>query len=403
LADADERLARLRKKAGDFGMKILFCSYAFWPNVGGIETVSARLAETWNRAGESIVMLSQTAAEKEQDWPFPIKRKMKFWAEVQEAGNHDLVYSNGASLRYALVAVLAGKPFVWTHTAYQVTCIDALGIVDRKPAPVTPWASVGFHLRHRGLWRGLYGGLLLAIRRLVAWFYAYNVEITYFMAEHHPLPRQQVIYNPFFLRDFKMSDKEKAVDQAEKSEATFSYLGRLVMEKGVHLLIRAFARLVENDRKKNVESAATLKIIGTGAEEPYLRGLAEELGVSGQIRWVGCKTGTDLVEEIRHSGIFVLPSMNAEPQGIVVLEMMAAGKPLIVTGPSGLSECARDAALTVPCNDLDVLAAAMERLRKDVDLQKELIGRGLDRVRDFNPEKSAQDYLVLFKKVLECA
>ena len=384
-------------------MKILFCSYAFWPSVGGIETVSARLAEAWVRAGESIVMLSQTAAEEERDWPFPIKRKMNFWGEVKEARNHDLVYSNGASLRYALVALLAWKPFIWTHTAYQVTCIDALGIVDRKPAPVTPWASVGFHLRHRGIWQGLYGGFLLAIRRLVAWRYAYNVEITHFMAEHHPLPRQRVIYNPFFFRYFKTTDREEAMEETEKADATFSYLGRLVMEKGVHILIRAFARLVESDRRNGVSRAATLKIIGGGTEEPYLRQLAEDLHISGQIQWLGCKTDTDLVEEVRRSGIFVLPSMNAEPQGIVILEMMAAGKPLIVTGPSGLSECAQDAALTVSCNDEPALAETMDRLRRDVELQKKLIDRGLVRVRDFNPEKSAEEYLALFEEVLRRA
>jgi len=87
----------------------------------------------------------------------------------------------------------------------------------------------------------------------------------------------------------------------------------------------------------------------------------------------------------------------------VILEMMAAGKPLIVTGPSGLSECAQDAALTVSCNDEPALAETMDRLRRDVELQKKLIDRGLVRVRDFNPEKSAEEYLALFEEVLRRA
>jgi glycogen synthase len=275
-------------------MKILLCSYAYWPSVGGIETVSDCLGQGWFRRGHQVKVLTRIKSESERDWSFPVWRNLGFWDEVRKARRYDVVFSNGASLRYAMVALCARKHFVWTHTAYQVSCIDALGILDRKPSPVTPWASVWHHCKNRSWSEGLYGGFLLLIRRMVAIYYATNVEITHYMADHHPLPRQKVIYNPIFAGRFQVKDQEEAMAQLRNATATFTFLGRLVSEKGVHILLQAFALLLNAEQRNTGKMGSTLKVIGQGAEEEYLQRMAQDLGISSQVIWMGCKTEEDL-------------------------------------------------------------------------------------------------------------
>lgn len=105
------------------------------------------------------------------------------------------------------------------------------------------------------------------------------------------------------------------------------FLGRLVSDKGVDLLIAALGQL------KNQGLTPKLTIIGTGSEESFLLKLAEDMDVSTQVSFVGIKTGNELVELLNAHQIMVVPSRWLEPFGIVALEGIACG--CVVVGSEG--------------------------------------------------------------------
>jgi glycosyltransferase involved in cell wall biosynthesis len=109
------------------------------------------------------------------------------------------------------------------------------------------------------------------------------------------------------------------------------YAGRLVPEKGVDVLIRAF--------KKLSSLKAELTIVGEGAVEPYLKQLASG---DRRIRFAGKISWEELKELYRTYDVTVMPSVYYEPLGNIVLESMSHGTPSIVSRIGGLEELIQD-------------------------------------------------------------
>lgn len=96
--------------------------------------------------------------------------------------------------------------------------------------------------------------------------------------------------------------------------------------------------------------------------------------------------------------IFVFPSLY-EGFGLPVLEAMACGTPVITSNCSSLPEVAGDAAILVNPEDEQEIAGAIMRLLTDESLRNSLVQKGLERVKNFSWEKTAEKTLELFKKV----
>jgi glycosyltransferase involved in cell wall biosynthesis len=331
----------------------------------------------------------------EEPEPFGLVRVPGLWKRWQLVRYHDVIHSNGASVRLYYLSKLAGKPFSWTHTAHQIQCLDGLGVVDGEISPIKPWPSVWYHIRRFGLLIGLRGGLILLNRRWIAQEVQANVEITEFMARRHDIPRKVVIHNPFDVAQFQTDDVEAAVARVHEYRHRFLYLGRLSSEKGIDILLRAFRQL--RDRLEPEEAAQlNLRIIGEGPYRTYLENLALELGISSQVEWSGTQTGAALLLEIQSCGIAVVPSITPEPLGIVALELMSAGKAMIVSADTGLSECVGEAGLCVERGHVGAFAAAMERMYREPSLRESSVRLALERVRQFDPAVSVQKYRRLF-------
>jgi glycosyltransferase involved in cell wall biosynthesis len=112
------------------------------------------------------------------------------------------------------------------------------------------------------------------------------------------------------------------------------FVGRLTKEKNVDFLIRAFALT----QKKFPETR--LVIVAGGPEEERLKNLTMELGLTQQIVFMGQMTEQDLVNCYHGADFFVFPSVT-ETQGLVILEAMAAGLPVIAVDAFGVSDMIR--------------------------------------------------------------
>jgi glycosyltransferase involved in cell wall biosynthesis len=132
--------------------------------------------------------------------------------------------------------------------------------------------------------------------------------------------------------------------------------GRVDHTKGVGVLIEAIARL-----------DAELVVCGDGRQEPAMRRLAEQLGVSGRVRFAGWLAPEQLAREITASAVVAMPSLWPEPFGLVGLEAMAAGRPVVASATGGIVDWLQEGVtgLGVPPGDAPALARALGALLDD--------------------------------------
>lgn len=161
----------------------------------------------------------------------------------------------------------------------------------------------------------------------------------------HGISRITVIPNPVDEQFFK-----PASWQIKNQPFTFFSLGRIVPQKGIDLLLQAFARL-----KMEID----LRIGGDGEMLGSYQKLAEELGISEKVSWLGELNQDSVRDEMQKCDAFVLPSRH-ESLGVVFAEAMACGKPVIGTicgGPEEIIE--EQTGLLIEKEKIDKLVSAM--------------------------------------------
>lgn len=165
------------------------------------------------------------------------------------------------------------------------------------------------------------------------------------------------------------------------------FTGRLVYYKGVDVLLKAF-RLVHG---------CELFIAGTGALEQELKSYTREHGLEKKVHFLGFLSDTELKQAYADCDIFVLPSVEkSEAFGIVQLEAMIYGKPVINTRlPSGVPHVSLGGVtgLTVKRSDPEELADAINRLAENRDLREILGKAAAERVRSEFSEDIALESL----------
>ncbi|HTW48229.1 MAG TPA: glycosyltransferase family 4 protein, partial [Acidobacteriaceae bacterium] len=145
------------------------------------------------------------------------------------------------------------------------------------------------------------------------------------------------------------------------------YASKLTTRKRCGDLVEAFIRLAP---APGVDPAACLLIIGDGEERAHLEERVRQSGLSN-IRFLGFRNQTELPAYYDLSDVFVLPSCS-ETWGLVVNEVMNAGRPVIVTSQIGCQpDLVHDGAngFVVPVSDVPALSAALRRLIEDPRLR----------------------------------
>ncbi len=162
-------------------------------------------------------------------------------------------------------------------------------------------------------------------------------------------------------------------------------VGNLIRIKGFEYLIRAFARLMTDE--KNL----SLHIVGEGVEHSTLEALTEELGVKDSVIFHGKLPYDEVAEQMSSSDIFVLPSFY-EALGCVYLEAMACGVPAIGVKGMGIDEIIVDGEngyLVEPCN-VDDLYDKMKTALSDRDALAKMGEKAYATAQKFTWEASAK-------------
>lgn len=177
------------------------------------------------------------------------------------------------------------------------------------------------------------------------------------------------------------------------------YAGKLVSWKGVHNLIYAAAAL----RKKGCGNFV-VAIAGKGAQKANMEKLLRETGLEESFRFLDFVSYDDMPDIYRLADVFVLPSYPTmewqEQFGMVLVEAMACGRPVISTLSGSIPEVAGDASVLLPPGDFLSLADAIERFMKEPGLCREFSDKGLNRaVNLFDSRKTSEQLRSVFSKV----
>jgi glycosyltransferase involved in cell wall biosynthesis len=170
------------------------------------------------------------------------------------------------------------------------------------------------------------------------------------------------------------------------------FLGRVTLQKGPEYFLRAAKRVLE------IEPAAHFVLAGTGDQLPRMIEMAAELGLGSRVLFPGFVDRDRAAQLYASADVFVMPSVS-EPFGIVPLEAMDRGVPVIVSRQSGVSEVLRNA-LKVDFWDVDDLAGKIAAALRYPSLANELSGQGLSEVGQLSWDAVAEQTQQLYLEVV---
>lgn len=170
-------------------------------------------------------------------------------------------------------------------------------------------------------------------------------------------------------------------------------VSRLAPEKSVDVILRAFQQVSE-------PPGAYLLIVGGGPSAASLEALARELGIGERVRFTGALPHEGALEVMAGADLFVFASQT-ETQGLVLVEAMAAGVPVVAVGVAGAAEAVVDgeSGLLVSPGP-DPLAAGMRRLLADPTLRARLGRRGREIAAGYAAAALARQLVGLYHSVM---
>lgn len=172
---------------------------------------------------------------------------------------------------------------------------------------------------------------------------------------------------------------------------TVFFCGRHEQRKGLGILLEAF---------RSVPDHVRLWIAGDGPDSGRLRG---GHGDDERVTWLGRISDAEKFTRLRGAAVFCAPSLHGESFGVVLIEAMAAGTPVVASALDGYRNVATDGvdALLVEPGDPDGLAVALTKVLADDQLSERLRAAGSERALDFSMTKLAAAYLQMYRDLVE--
>ncbi|MBC7260148.1 MAG: glycosyltransferase family 4 protein [Chloroflexi bacterium] len=177
---------------------------------------------------------------------------------------------------------------------------------------------------------------------------------------------------------------------------TVGFIGRMVPEKGVALLLEAMAGMDGDWR---------LVYLGDGPARAELEARAQAMGLASRVAFYSRVPSVEMPAYLRRLHALVLPSLTRpnwkEQFGRVLIEAMACGVPVVGSDSGEIPNVIGEAGLVFPEGDVEALRAALVRLRDDRDLRGHLAGAGRARVlAEFTHAQVAQKTYRVYREML---
>ena len=183
---------------------------------------------------------------------------------------------------------------------------------------------------------------------------------------------------------------------AMDNEKIILFMGRLVYEKGIQHLISAMPKILEGYKDSK------LVICGKGGMLDELKQQVDAMGISNKVYFAGYMGGKDVQKMYKAADIAVFPS-TYEPFGIVALEAMLSGNPVVVSDIGGLNEIVEHKVngMKTYCGNPNSIADSILELLYDHKLCAEITKKAKNKVRnEYNWSKIAQDTHFTYQKAI---
>lgn len=213
-------------------------------------------------------------------------------------------------------------------------------------------------------------------------------------ANHFFPDHYEVIPNGVDLDSF--SADAKPLERYKDGKLNIVFVGRLEKRKGANYLLEAFCLL-----KQNIPESRLI-LVGPGTRLRRIYARRVKRWHLPDVEFVGQVSYEDLPRYYQTADIVCSPATNCESFGIILVEAMAMGKPLVASDIDGYTSVVTDGkeGLLIPPRDAKKLAAALERLLKDPALRREMGSRGKLRAQEYRWDNIGQRILNYYMKVL---
>ncbi|MEO0985602.1 MAG: glycosyltransferase family 4 protein [Cyanobacteria bacterium J06639_14] len=290
----------------------------------------------------------------------------------------------------SILPLLVNIPTIYHVAWYRPIC--PLG-TKRLPTGESCHYSVGAECYKKGClpihdWLPL----MFQMRRWDAWKHAFNLVV----ANSHFVKAQLVDQGVDATEVIWNGIPHQPICLELSPAPTAVFAGRLVIEKGVDVLIKAFNLVTD------AVPHAKLLIAGAGSEKKNLVGLVSDLKLQNSVTFLGHLSREDMEEKFKEAWVQVVPSQWQEPFGIVAAEAMMRGKAVISSNLGGLTEIVRpgETGLLFTHNNIQELASSITRILSDRAVARSMgeAGRKIA-LADFSEESFVQKFLNLYRKV----
>jgi glycosyltransferase involved in cell wall biosynthesis len=166
----------------------------------------------------------------------------------------------------------------------------------------------------------------------------------------------------------------------DSEKFTLLYVGRLGPRKGVDLAIESFSTLDRAD--------VELIIAGTGRHEARLENLASDLGIADRVQFLGLVPDNELPALYASSDLFLLLSAY-EGYGLVLLESMACGTPVVASRVGGITTVVSGMSGALVSRQTDSIANSIEMFIKNSDLYSEAVSKAQNRAKELGWDEVA--------------
>ena len=354
-------------------MKILIAADLHWPTINGVATFSRNLAKGLSDRGHEVLVIapSQTGKSYEEydgnylikrtlSVPFPFYQNFKISPTSQREVRKiirefepDVIHIQMAmflGLATRTYALKYNIPLVATNHAMPENLMDNIRLLAPISKPIQK-----LMVEYGARFHSKVDYITLPTRSAIDMFGEDRVSV--------PI---EPVSNGIDLSKFQPTKPGNEIYQKfnlPKDKDIITYIGRLDAEKHVPVLIKAFTKIMNDNRH--------LLIVGDGTDAEHLRNIVLSTGIDDKVTFTGRVSDEEIVELHKVGTLFCVPSP-AELQCIALLEAMASGKPAVAVDAGALSELCQDGINGILCttDDVDGIANAMDTILNDPELQK---------------------------------
>ncbi|OGQ87751.1 MAG: hypothetical protein A2512_10565 [Deltaproteobacteria bacterium RIFOXYD12_FULL_56_24] len=273
-----------------------------------------------------------------------------------------------------------------------------LAVMFLRPAPVMVISKHNDEPFYRGLGQRVVGAW---VARRAARMIAISDAVNTYACTHLKMPAAHVVTVHYGIDPLPFEQVEDGRRLALRAEWGIPFeawvigtVARLVPQKALHTLLTGYAQY-----RVQARHPSRLVLVGRGPLETELKSLAQQLGLADEIIWAGFREDIPVV--MKAFDTFALTS-SYEGFGLVLLEAMAAGRPVVATAVSAIPEIVEDGETGLLCrsSDVDGLARALLQL-EDASLRARLGAAGHERaVECFALTRMAENTLAVYQECL---